>query len=254
MQSPLDILSAEPDHPVFPLFIAAHPDDETVQYGGLLAWLHDAQISTHVLTCTRGELGESIPDVLPPIVQRDDLVRVRNSELRRALSELGVSEHDYLGTAPARVEGATARNYVDSGMKPVDGAGYVPADPDDAASFVNATMGDLLADLLALIDRVTPSVLVTYHSIPGSGHPDHITAHQLCIDAAKQTGIPLVEVVRKGNDPSFTWFDFPDQYDAVVSALNCYRSQVQVGDDYLSRVGGHRSALPVHLGIRRWSE
>lgn len=251
MPTPLDILSVEPDRPVFPLFIAAHPDDETIQTGGLLAWLHDAEVSTHVLTCTRGELGESMPGVLPAHVQREDLLRVRHSELRRALAELGVSEHDFLGTAPARVAGAAQRTYVDSGMKATDG-GFVPADPQDATSFANASMDDLLADLMALIERTSPSVLVTYHSIPGEGHPDHITAHHLAIAAAEATGLPLVEVVRKGTDPSFTWFDFPEQHEAVVRALACYRSQLQVEEDHLTRVNGHQSALSTHLGLRRW--
>ncbi len=251
MTTPLDILSVEPDRPVFPLFITAHPDDETIQTGGLLAWLHDAEVSTHVLTCTRGELGESMPGVLPATVQREDLVRVRNSELTRALAELGVAEHDYLGTAPARANGYTPRYYVDSGMRATNG-GYVPIDPTNPVSFSNSSMDDMLDDLLALVERVSPSVLVSYHSIPGEGHPDHITAHQLSIMAAERTGLPLVEVVRKGTDPSFTWFDFPAQREPVIRALNCYRSQLQVEGDFLSRVNGHLTALPLHLGMRRW--
>ena len=39
MRSPLDVLAAEPGAQVFPLFVHAHPDDETLDTGALLASL-----------------------------------------------------------------------------------------------------------------------------------------------------------------------------------------------------------------------
>jgi len=37
----------------------AHPDDETLSTGALLAHLHDVGIPADVLTATRGEMGET---------------------------------------------------------------------------------------------------------------------------------------------------------------------------------------------------
>ena len=46
MTTPLDVLAAEAGHQVFPLFVHAHPDDETLFTGALLAWLRQ-NVHTH---------------------------------------------------------------------------------------------------------------------------------------------------------------------------------------------------------------
>ena len=58
------------------LFVHAHPDDETITTGGTIAGLVDAGASVTVVTCTRGELGEVIPD---------DLADLRDDQLALAL-------------------------------------------------------------------------------------------------------------------------------------------------------------------------
>ena len=51
MRTPLDVLAgaAESDS-IVPLFVHAHPDDETVQTGSLLAWLAAQGLPVSVLT------------------------------------------------------------------------------------------------------------------------------------------------------------------------------------------------------------
>ena len=43
------------------LFVHAHPDDETLATGGLIAALADAGVEVFLLTGTRGEQGEIVP-------------------------------------------------------------------------------------------------------------------------------------------------------------------------------------------------
>ena len=64
----------------------AHPDDETILAGGLLALLDEAGHEVHYLCCTRGEGGECGD---PPVCDQDDLGSVRQEELKCAVKCLG---------------------------------------------------------------------------------------------------------------------------------------------------------------------
>ena len=50
------------------LFVHAHPDDESISTGATIATLIDRGASVTVLTLTRGERGEVIPDELQHLV------------------------------------------------------------------------------------------------------------------------------------------------------------------------------------------
>lgn len=234
-----------------PLFVHAHPDDETLATGSLLAWLAGHGVNLEVVTCTRGERGEIVEGVLPPSVTRADLVRVRQRELACAMDELGVKDHDYLGRPPARAAGLQPREYRDSGMRWVAPGLAGPAEPDDPLSFTAASLDEQLADLLALVERVRPSVLVGYDDLGSYGHPDHIRAHELTSAAARAAGLPLVEVASEPDGEGFEWFDLSDQRERVLKALRCYATQLTVHDDHLIHVGGQRQELPLRVGLRR---
>ncbi|HLV35170.1 MAG TPA: PIG-L family deacetylase, partial [Spirillospora sp.] len=65
----------------------AHPDDETVLAGGMIALMTQQNIRVHVVGATRGEGGELGE---PPVVaDRADLGAVREAELRCAVKQLG---------------------------------------------------------------------------------------------------------------------------------------------------------------------
>lgn len=178
------------------LAIHAHPDDETLSTGALLAtWAASGRPVT-VVTCTRGERGEVIPATLAHLAgDARALAAHREGELAAALAALGVSGHVFLdrlrdavapdaaapdglvpdGAAPA--DGATPR-FADSGMAWVrPGQAAAPDDvPPDA--FVRVPVEDAATRVAGLIRSMRPDVVVGYEPGGGYGHPDHVHAHR----------------------------------------------------------------------------
>lgn len=159
------------DHPLTILVVHAHPDDEGIGTGGLLARYAAEGIRTVLVTATLGEEGEMHD---PELIAEEALPRlaaIREEELRRAVAILGISQLELLG-------------YRDSGMI------GTPSN-DNPASFHLADPEEALGRLVRLIRRHRPQVLVTYNEKGGYGHPDHIKCHQLTVaayDAAGDTG------------------------------------------------------------------
>src|SRR5438105_3570381 len=70
--------------------VVAHPDDESLGMGGVLARYAQEGVETYVLTATRGQRGRHFDNVDRP--DDDTVGRVREAELRGAVRELGVRE------------------------------------------------------------------------------------------------------------------------------------------------------------------
>jgi LmbE family N-acetylglucosaminyl deacetylase len=70
------------------LVITAHPDDETLIAGGVLAACDAADVDTGVVCLTRGEYG---PIAESSLATPETLPEAREAELRAACGELGVS-------------------------------------------------------------------------------------------------------------------------------------------------------------------
>ncbi|WP_308042354.1 PIG-L deacetylase family protein [Streptomyces sp. 8L] len=68
------------------LVVAAHPDDEVLGFGGMLAMLAAAETPVHLLSVTDGEASH--PRSTRPAVRR--LAQLRRAELKGALRELGL--------------------------------------------------------------------------------------------------------------------------------------------------------------------
>lgn len=149
--------------------VHAHPDDETIGTGGVLARYGSEGVRTIVVTCTGGELGE-VSD--PHLASPETLGAVRQRELAAALRVLGVSRSVQLG-------------YRDSGM-----AGT--PDNHHPASFLQAPFSEATAKLVALIREERPGVLVTYDEVGGYGHPDHIQAHRVTVAAWSAAADPTL--------------------------------------------------------------
>ena len=126
------------------LAVFAHPDDESLACGGLLAWCAALGMRVSLLAVTHGEHGQMDDtkgtDGTPP--PRD----VRATELRDAASVLGIEE-------------VTILDHED-GMLP-----WVDAE-------------QLETDIRDAIQRLGPDVVITFGDDGLYGHPDHIAVYE----------------------------------------------------------------------------
>jgi N-acetyl-1-D-myo-inositol-2-amino-2-deoxy-alpha-D-glucopyranoside deacetylase len=161
----------------------AHPDDESIGQGATMARYVSEGVGVTLVTCTAGEMGEIlVPELEHLAADRDDtLADQRRIELDKAMAELGVTDHRYLGGF---------QRYRDSGMKwHADGHAVAADDVHDNA-FWNADLTEAATDLVQVIREVRPQVLVTYDEFGGYGHPDHIQAHRVAMYGAVLAAVP----------------------------------------------------------------
>jgi N-acetyl-1-D-myo-inositol-2-amino-2-deoxy-alpha-D-glucopyranoside deacetylase len=147
------------------LLVHAHPDDESIGTGAVMAKYAAEGAHVTLVTCTLGEEGEVIPPELAHhAADRDDtLGAYRVGELKAACAALGVTDHRFLG-GPGR--------WRDSGMM---GA----ATNDRPGCFWQADLDEAAVELVRVIREVRPQVLITYDDNGFYGHPDHIQAHRV---------------------------------------------------------------------------
>ncbi|GAA4421772.1 hypothetical protein GCM10023169_15100 [Georgenia halophila] len=167
------------------LGVFAHPDDETLGAGGLLAAAAAAGVAVDVVTATRGERGEVIPPELAHLAgDPQSLAHEREHEVARALEALGVSAHRFLDTEPGLAARRPAR-FTDSGMAWVRPGVAGPGSESQGDAFT-AVPVDVAARLLAaIIRRARPQVIVTEEPDGGYGHPDHVHVHQVTMRAVE---------------------------------------------------------------------
>lgn len=155
--------------------VHAHPDDEVLTTGGVLAAAAAEGIRTVLVTCTNGEQGDG-PGGIKPGEPGHDEARVREirlEELKESVAQLGISDVELLG-------------YSDSGM-----VGWEANQRPEA--FANIPLEESAGRLAELMERYRPDVVVTYDENGAYGHPDHIQAHLItmaAIKAVRATGIP----------------------------------------------------------------
>jgi len=144
----------------------AHPDDESIATGGLMAKAAAAGHRVVLVLGTKGELGEPVPGVLD---DDEQLWERRVQETHRSAEALGAARVEFLG-------------YVDSGMmgEPTNDAPdcFWQADLDEAAERLAAILRDEQADVLTVYDS---------HGV--YGHPDHIQVHRVGVRAAELAGV-----------------------------------------------------------------
>ena len=159
-------------HELTVMAVHAHPDDEVIGTGGLLARYAAEGVRTVLVTCTNGEQGDDSGGVKPGEPGHDaaEVAARRLGELRESAGLLDVGHLELLG-------------YRDSGM---DGW----STNDDPEAFANVPLEESAGRLAELMERYRPQVVVTYDEEGGYGHPDHIQAHRIAMAAAERTGIP----------------------------------------------------------------
>ncbi|MFV2009679.1 MULTISPECIES: N-acetyl-1-D-myo-inositol-2-amino-2-deoxy-alpha-D-glucopyranoside deacetylase [unclassified Micromonospora] len=153
------------------LLVHAHPDDETIGTGALMARYAAAGVQVTLVTCTLGEEGEIHLPRLAGLApdQADQLGGYRIAELDAACAALGVSDHRFLGGAG---------RYRDSGMM------GLPTN-DHPRAFWQADLDEAAGLLLEVLRETRPQVVVTYDDNGFYGHPDHIQAHRVTMRAAE---------------------------------------------------------------------
>jgi len=158
------------------LIVHAHPDDESITTGTLMAGYVRQGVQVTLVTCTLGEEGEILMEDAQHLASHseDRLGEHRYQELSAAMAVLGVTDWRLLG-APHK--------YRDSGM-----IGTPANDRPDC--FWRADLLAAASDLVAVIREVQPQVAVTYDDFGGYGHPDHIQAHRVLTYAVALAAVP----------------------------------------------------------------
>ena len=167
------------------LFVHAHPDDETIATGLTMAHHVALGDEVHVLTCTLGEQGEVIPEDLAHLegADGDPLALVRRQELREAMRRLG-THHAVLGE---NAKSGVLSRFRDSGMAwGPGGAAVLPPGRPDPRAFAVADVGEVGVLVADHIRALRPAVVVTYDPTGGYGHPDHVQAHRVTVEALRR--------------------------------------------------------------------
>ena len=224
------------------LAVFAHPDDEGFGSGGTLAMLSAKGARITLVCATNGDVGE-ISD--PSLATPDTLAQVRQEELRQAMMITGVDDVRFL-------------NYRDSGM-----AGT--PENEHHNSLHQAPDERVVEQLSAIINEVSPDLMMTHDPSGGYGHPDHkaICRHTTIAweksdgnggGVSRQTALYYAsfprsafrrmwqEMLDLGISPPFASLDIeslgtPDEevtttvdvtacVDTKIASLNCHRTQL----------------------------
>ena len=129
--------------------VMAHPDDESLGTGGVLAKYAAEGIQTYLITATRGQKGWfGLPEDNPGPVA---LGQIREKELLAAGRVLGLEEVELL-------------DYIDGELD--------QADPSE-----------VIVRIARHLRRVRPQVVITFDPTGDYGHPDHIAISQFTTGA-----------------------------------------------------------------------
>ena len=198
------------------LAVYAHPDDETSSAGALMAMYHAQGVAVHVITATRGELGSL--GTGGTVIEREDLPKVREAEIRSVLAHYGLPG------------GPLFLDYRDQELKQAD-------------------FKEVVAKILAEMERVRPDVVLTFGPQGISKHEDHLAIHETTVAAFDRyraangseprllyTAIPKEAAERYGlhldgpeSQPNVE-VDVRDHWHFKVEGLRLYRSQQDAQD------------------------
>ncbi len=230
-------------------FVHAHPDDETLATGALIAHLVEEGHDVSVLTATRGEMGEVVPGPYSALAGTPELEMRREEELAGALQVLGVSQTAFLGAAPARADGLKDRRYLDSGMRWVTENIAGPAEHSDERSLCAASQDEVLLDVIAYLRHVGADLAISYGADGGYGHPDHVAMHHATRHAAAELGIGFAAISHEPG-PGVHWFELEHLKPLVIEALGHHQTQLTVDDERLTHSGGQPDVVRASVGLK----
>jgi LmbE family N-acetylglucosaminyl deacetylase len=209
----------------------AHPDDECLLTGGVMAQAAADGHRVVLVTATGGEHGEVPEGFLPA---GETLGERRRAELEASAEILGVERTELLG-------------YVDSGMM---------GTPENEApgSFWTADVEAAAGRLADILTAEGADVLTVYDANGGYGHPDHIQVHRVGVRAAELAGtaavfeatinrdhlIRLMDRARTERDPA----DLPEVED--VGTFGVAESALTTAVDVTAYLDTKRRAMLAH--------
>ncbi len=240
----------KPAHrPLTICLVHAHPDDETLATGALIAHLVQQGHHVSVLTATRGEMGTVVPGPFSALAGTPALEARRELELDGALRVLGVTDSAFLGTAPARVQGLDERRYLDSGMRWITEHVAGPAEHSDERSLCAASQEEVAQDVAAYLRHVEADLAISYDTDGGYGHPDHVAMHHATRSAAEQLGIGFATINHELGE-GVQWFDLDHLLPLVSEALRHHQTQLTVHDETLTHSGGQPDVVKASVGLK----
>lgn len=137
--------------------VTAHPDDESLGFGGTLARYAAEGVEVSLVVATRGERGR-YGDGSEPHPGPEQLGRIREGELRAACQVLGIRHVRFL-------------DYLDAELD--------QADPGEATGRIASHIREL-----------RPHVVLTFDPYGAYGHPDHVAIGQFTHGAVVRAASP----------------------------------------------------------------
>ena len=215
------------------MLVHAHPDDESLFTGHLIAKTLESGGEVYLLTLTRGERGKMKLQELRSL--QGNLAAMgafRANELAEAVKAYGGFKHEFAGS----------RSYLDSGVRLNVFGKAVKRHRLDEMSLAAASTAVIAQDILVKLEQFQPDTVVTYNRKGGFGHPDHKKAHE-----ATAMAIRKYAKSNRGKAPQFLVIAEPgERFDFKVgdeksaqqkkSALEAHASQVAVGRETYSLV------------------
>jgi len=143
--------------------VLAHPDDESLGFGGVLAKYASEGIETSLVTATRGDRGKFNGHAAggPEHPGAEALGRIREGELRNAAAALGVRDLSILGYGDQHLD--------------------------------RAAHDEAVGRIAGHVRRIRPHVVITFGPEGGYGHPDHIAISQFTTAAVVAAADPSFE-------------------------------------------------------------
>ncbi len=197
------------------LVVAAHPDDAEFTSGGTIALWAGQGWNIRYVVCTDGSKGGDDLGI-DDMALRD----LREAEQRAAAETLRIRDVVFL-------------RYPDGDL---------------------ASAGDLRRNLVELIRRWRPDILLTWDAWrPYQLHPDHRATGLAAVEAVLAAGNPrrfpelvadglpahrVGEVYLFGTDSPDRWVDISETFERKLKAIACHRSQVGDGNGILAQING----------------
>ena len=230
------------------LIVHAHPDDESLFTGHLIAHALRGGSEVRVITLTRGELGNTeLKEFEYLNSDTQAMALFREQELAEALNAFPGVEHKYLGQ----------RAYRDSGMR-INAWGKVgkprKLDEMSLAAAGTSVVGEDIADE---IRDYKPDVVLTYDAKGGYGHPDHKAAHAGVAWAIRHLAKERIkpefwEIVEPGNSFDVEVGD-EETLEMKKAALEAHGSQIELSGDEIIYNGKTRMRLSDKERVKKTS-